>query len=376
MRIKSLFHSVLLIAICNFIHTGIFCQMNLYSYQHPIPFLPETYTCQRTNETIFIDGKAHEESWQKAAWTESFVDIEGALKPEPYLGTRVKMLWDDSFFYFFAEMEDPHVWATLTQRDAVMFLDDDFEIFIDPDGDGHTYYEFEWNAFNTVWDLLLVRPYRLYEIPQAVDYYNVPELKSAVHIQGTLNDVHDVDKGWSIEIAIPFEALIELNEPVTIPNEGEVWRVNFSRVDWDMEIQGSSYKKMVDPISGKSLPEHNWVWSPTGYINMHMPEQWGYVRFIDDSSTDKKFDLPVDELIKWGLWQVYWQQMTDYRANKKFTDVLELYTIPSVHSLSFNPQIYVTPFSFEIVHVDSKNEGYWVLDKEGRMYHTASRKLK
>lgn len=31
--------------------------------------------------------------------------------------------------------------------------DNDFEVFLDPDGDNHNYYEIEINAHNTVWDL-------------------------------------------------------------------------------------------------------------------------------------------------------------------------------------------------------------------------------
>ena len=50
------------------------------------------------------------------------------------------------YFYVAAEMEEPHVWGTLTQHDAVIFQDNDFEVFIDPDGDNHEYYEFEINA--------------------------------------------------------------------------------------------------------------------------------------------------------------------------------------------------------------------------------------
>lgn len=72
--------------------------------------------------------------WEKVDWSESFVDIEGDLKPLPFYDTKVKMLWDENYFYFGAKMEDPHVWATLTERDAVIFKDNDFEIFLDPDG--------------------------------------------------------------------------------------------------------------------------------------------------------------------------------------------------------------------------------------------------
>ena len=70
------------------------------------------------------------------------------------------MLYDDNYFYFAAELDEPHVWATLTDRDAVIYHDNDFEVFIDPDGDNHLYYELEINALGTEWDLLLVKPYR------------------------------------------------------------------------------------------------------------------------------------------------------------------------------------------------------------------------
>ena len=47
-----------------------------------------------------------------------------------------------------------------TQHDAVIFHNNDFEVFIDPDGDTHNYYELEINALNTVWDLFITKPYR------------------------------------------------------------------------------------------------------------------------------------------------------------------------------------------------------------------------
>ena len=99
-------------------------------------------------------------AWQAAPWTDGFVDIEGDRKPQPRFRTRVKMLWDDEHFYVAAELEEPHVWGTLTKHDSVIFHDNDFEVFIDPDGDNHEYYEFEINALNTEWDLFLKKPYR------------------------------------------------------------------------------------------------------------------------------------------------------------------------------------------------------------------------
>jgi hypothetical protein len=72
-----------------------------------------------------IDGKLDEPAWQHAPWTSDFVDIEGAAKPAPRFRTRAKMLWDDEFLYVAAELEEPHIVATITQKNEVIFHDND-----------------------------------------------------------------------------------------------------------------------------------------------------------------------------------------------------------------------------------------------------------
>ena len=120
----------------------------------PFPH-PKGYVCHRATSPITIDGDLADAEWAAAPWTDAFVDIEGDKKPKPRFRTRVKMLWDDEALYIAAELEEPHVWATLTEHDAVIFHDNDFEVFLDPDGDNHLYGELELNALNTTWDLLL-----------------------------------------------------------------------------------------------------------------------------------------------------------------------------------------------------------------------------
>ena len=121
---------------------------------------PRSYVAHRTAGAIDIDGNLDEPSWQRADWTEPFVDIEGERRPVPSLQTRAKMLWDDEYLYIAADLEEPHVWATIAMRDATIYQENDFEVFIDPDGDTHQYYEFEINALGTEWDLLMIKPYR------------------------------------------------------------------------------------------------------------------------------------------------------------------------------------------------------------------------
>jgi hypothetical protein len=261
---------------------------------------PKGYVCHRASGPIKVDGKLDDPAWQNAAWTDDFVDIEGDVKPKPRFRTRVKMLWDNDYFYVAAEMEEPHVWGTLTKHDSVIFHDNDFEVFIDPSGRNHEYYEFEINALNTGWDLLLTKPYR--DGGSAINSWEIPGLKTAVDVQGTLNDPRDVDKGWSVEIALPWKVLAEAAHRPAPPKEGDQWRVNFSRVEWKHEIIEGKYRK----VAGQK--EDNWVWSPQGAINMHMPEMWGYVQFTHGKPAAVKFVPDPTAEARHVLHQVYYKQ--------------------------------------------------------------------
>jgi hypothetical protein len=233
---------------------------------------PRHYVCCRAAGTIVVDGRLEEKAWQQVPWTEDFVDIEGDKRPKPRFRTRVKMVWDDSYFYVAAELEEPHVQASFTRHDSYIFHEDnDFEVFIDPDGDNHNYAELEMNALNTTWDLLLKKPYR--DGGPALDEWEIPGLKSAVHVDGTLNNPRDTDRGWTIEIAFPWKALGTLSKQPAPPRDGDQWRVNFSRVEWRYDVVGGKYKR----VTGHK--EDNWVWSPQGVVDMHRPEMWGYVQF-------------------------------------------------------------------------------------------------
>ena len=238
---------------------------------------PQHYLCHYTEQALTIDGRLDKPAWKSVPWSDDFKDIEGDSKPKPRFRTRVKMLWDDDYFYVAAELEEPHVWATLTQHDSVIFQDNDFEVFIDPDGDTLNYYEFEMNALNTGWDLLLDKPYKAGG--KARNEWEIPGLKTAVHINGTLNNPLDKDTGWTLEIAFPWKVLGEYAHQHAPPREGDEWRVNFSRVEWLTEIVDGKYHK----LPGKK--EDNWVWSPQGIIDMHVPEKWGYVQFTRKKSS-------------------------------------------------------------------------------------------
>ena len=95
------------------------------------------------------------------------------------------MRWDDTCLYIAARLDETQVWGSLTEPNSVIFRDNDFEVFIDPDGDHHRYWEMEVNALNTRWQLALEKPYRDGGPP--VSPAPIAGLRSAVYVEGTLN---------------------------------------------------------------------------------------------------------------------------------------------------------------------------------------------
>ncbi|MDB6152101.1 MAG: hypothetical protein JWL90_554 [Chthoniobacteraceae bacterium] len=272
------------------------------------PITPRGYVSHYTAVAIDIDGKLDDAAWAGAAWTDDFADIEGMQQTKPRFRTRAKLLWDDNYLYVAAEMEEPHLWATLKEHDSVIFHDPDFEVFIDPDGSAHNYYEFEMNALNTGWDLFLPKPYK--DGGSADNSWEIPGLKTAVHLRGTLNNPADTDQGWSVEMAFPWKVLAARTQRAAPPKEGDQWRLGFSRVEWQVRIADGKYEKLAN------TPEDNWVWSPQGVIDMHRPERWGYVQFSREP--DARFVPDTAAPARDILQEVYYAQRAFKKKNGRW----------------------------------------------------------
>lgn len=282
---------------------------------------PRHYVTHFTEQAPKIDGDLDEEVWQQAGWTELFTDIEGDKRPVPTYPTRVKMVWDNEYLYIAAELKETHVWANLTKHDEVVFHDNDFEVFIDPDNDTHQYFEIEVNARNTIFDLFLSKPYR--NNNGALIAWDLHGLKSAVQVQGTLNNPSDTDESWTVEMAIPFRS-VTVGNHTRVPDEGTLWRINFSRVQWEVDAVNGTYVKRKGE-DGKPLPEYNWVWSPQGVINMHLPERWGYLYFTRQPVTETAvaFAMPYAEKQKQYLWLIYYRQKEYYGKHGRYSKSLK-----------------------------------------------------
>ncbi len=318
--------------------------------------IPKKYVVQKSNENLSIDGFDKEIDWNKINFSEEFTDIENNITPTKK--TRMKMLWDDNYLYVFAKLWDDHIWGDITNRDDVIYYNNDFEIFIDPDGDTMNYGEIEINALGTEWDLFLNKPYRLGG--KAQTNWNIKGLKSSVKINGTINNPNDIDNYWTVEFAIPLIEISKLKKNNSeLPVHGDQWRINFSRVQWEYDLKNGIYFRKK--VGNKYLPEYNWVWSRQGKINMHIPENWGFIQFNDkmgETNFKELYNIELQQITYSIFRKIRFDNLIDYKninQNKKL----------NLSPISFNGKIYIgsflktkNGFRIDVYDKENKNDIY------------------
>lgn len=254
----------------------------------------ERYTCYRNADPIHVDGKLDEASWTRAPQSGVFVHIVTGEIPPPSLQAWARLLWDDTYLYIGITLVERDVRGTLTQRDSPIYRDNDAELFI-AGRDG--YYEFEINALDTIYEVFWVHedartpggPFDGSQWDPAAQqtlhaagpgrrerwgflHWDFPGLLHAVHVDGTLNKHDDVDNGWTVELALPWQGLALLADGRSLPpKSGDVWRIDCSRFE-----QG-----LAPEVAGGCA---GWTWNKHGVCNSHMPELFTYVHF----STEKR----------------------------------------------------------------------------------------
>lgn len=259
------------------------------------------YTCKRVKEAPPIDGRLSAEAWKQAEWSPRFVDM--ATGEPGFFDTRAAAMWDDECLYIGFRVEEPFVRAELTERDSLIFQENDIEVFIDG---GDCYYEFEMNALGTIYEVFFIwrdayTKGGRFDVPEfdllgrgalsfGGDYdrrpasfwtgthprgcrwafrnWDFPGLRSAVHVDGKINDSSSVDKGWTAELALPWSGMKWLADGRPLPPAaGDVWRMFFGRFQ-------------LLHIAGKEVEPHPaWAWNRHGLYDTHIPECFTRVHF-------------------------------------------------------------------------------------------------
>jgi len=265
------------------------------------------YTAYRIDHPIQVDGILDENGWKKAPRSPRFVDILTG-KPTMY-DTRAAVLWDDQNMYVGFWVDEPNVKATFKDYGSPIYYNNDVEVFI---AGKDAYYEFEINAFNTIYEVFFIweQAYdkggfaavpELSRTNSKVTGFNgvgftkhprgrrlgswafrFPGLQTAVHIDGTINDDKDKDKGWTVELCFPWkgmEWLAKADNRALPPRDGDVWRIDFSRFN--------QYK--APPPERDS---GGWVWSRHGIWDSHIPECFPYINFSTNNVMAVKAQAP------------------------------------------------------------------------------------
>lgn len=257
------------------------------------------YTCHRTSRKLAIDGSLNEPAWREAPKSRRFVDLVTGVPG--FLETRMASLWDDECLYVAFWVSEPNVRARLDERDSLVWTENDVEIFI---GGEDCYYEFQANALGTIYEVFYIwqdalRKGSRFDIPEfdplarRVDViggfqdgmrhgkhprgarwafldWDLPGLRAAVRVQGTLNDPSDVDEGWTAEIALPWRGLKHLAGSRGVPpRAGDVWRMDFSRFE------------LLEFCGVKAEPHPGWALNHHGVYDSHIPECFSFVHFSD-----------------------------------------------------------------------------------------------
>jgi hypothetical protein len=223
----------------------------LHAAEQPAQLPLPTYRAPRARGPIKIDGVLDEADWKRAPSTGPFTHtMDGA---SAHYRTEAKILWDDENLYVGFTCQDEDIWSSYTQHDDPLYNQEAVEIFVDADGDGKTYNEIEISPGNVTFDAYF--PARR----QGMDLSWESGLKSAVKVDGTYNDPSDVDRGWTVEAAIPIARLAAV--PHVPPKPGDRWRINLYRLDWQQQRrvnEATAFSPVYVP-DFHNLPRFGWL---------------------------------------------------------------------------------------------------------------------
>ena len=179
-----------------------------------------------------VDGVISETEWKNVSHYTGFSQLPGGA-----VGTHqasVRIGYDDKALYF-ALRSDGHKRAPVMnkdKRDANLWEDDSFEVFLVPDGKGKEYYQFIVNHRGVVFD----QHARSGTSTAECISWNSSGFRAASKITG---------RSWSMEIAIPFADLGK-----SAPRAGDIWHFNLCET-----LQGIASFSLAPVQHGFAEPE-------------------------------------------------------------------------------------------------------------------------
>ncbi len=231
---------------------------------------PAAVECRFTEKPPTIDGDLDDDAWKNAATIDNFampwlgIGPSGGF-PKPEKATRAKILWDRENLYVSADLDDADLYADIAEHDGQIWDNDVFEVFLKPAVDKPSYYEFQVNAKNAQFDCFIPRRGHVGRFRKLHDF----AIESSVKLRGTLDTWTDTDKGWSVEMRIPWTDFMHSGGR---PEPGDEWRFALCRYDHDV---------------GRERPELS-TSAPLSKLSFHQHEDYAPLKFIGPATTAAK----------------------------------------------------------------------------------------
>jgi hypothetical protein len=225
------------------------------SAQAPIISSSTRYEVKRVSAPIVIDGKVDAKEWAAASAPMEFIfpwESQTGAKQK----TLARLLWDDENLYVAYECEDTDIVAQFTERDAWVYRDDTVEIFLNVRPTQIVaYYAIEINVRGALMD------YFCADAQYYIKRFQMEGVKSGIQVDGTINQRDDKDRGWSLELAIPWVNFADMTK---VPQPGTVFTAILNR--WDGVEPNRRLSVWVDP-------KLNWP-------HPHAPANFGQLVFV------------------------------------------------------------------------------------------------
>jgi len=155
------------------------------------------------------------------------------------------------------DVNDAWLRASDRTRDAHLWKQDCVELMLDPDGDGKNYFEIQVSPRGVVFDTR----YDARRVPKPFGHLDWDsQSRIGVSTRGAIDD-READAGYSVEIAIPWQAFSLDRKPVLPPAIGDEWRANLYVMDLGAKQQQAA------------------GWSPPGIGDFHVPSRFGILAF-------------------------------------------------------------------------------------------------
>ncbi|NMA41839.1 MAG: hypothetical protein GX946_00485 [Oligosphaeraceae bacterium] len=211
-----------------------------YGTNAPVPEM----IAVRTEKPIFLDGKLDEEVWKNApvylfvrpqAPPKRKIDSKFSMEWKIFQRGAVRLAYTSDTLYLAISVEDSDI-VQYNQKDQQRHFNsgDLLEIMVKSDLAPSF-----WECYGTPSGhrTTIRHIARGYCHDILADFRD--EFQIGVHLDGTLNNYHDTDRGYTMEVAMPFAMLQSLNG-IPVNNENQ-WKIFVARYNFDFN---QSYRQL------------------------------------------------------------------------------------------------------------------------------------